>query len=252
MKEKETKKPKKPTKRTLSEQEVSIFSVEIVETMKQQTRKQRRQKNQTRKSRYRRRFQRQKGGLIEDYSRMFDIEFEDKWVLTGSEAVCIYASLLGLDSPAPNDVDVLYASKKPFRENGFNGFQRIQSEPMRSMTFQNNTTGQSFDVMVLHGPIQHYLVPYRGQTIRLHDPEKLYAIFFSELSVRGNKQAANLLKMSVLEKIIQAIQNKSLSTITGPHMLYAEGSEPRFTVSRSRFTRGFAPPKLTFNSNNNL
>lgn len=216
--------------------------------MKPRTRKQR---SQTRKTRYRKRFQTQKGGLIEDYSRIFDIEFEDKWVLTGSEAVRIYASLLNLESPAPNDVDVLYASKKPFRENGFNGFQRIQSEPMRSMTFQNNTTGQSFDVMVLNGPIQHYLVPYRGQMIRLHDPEKLYAIFFSELSVRGNKQAANRLKMSVLEQIIQAIQTKSLPSITGPHMLYAEGNEPRH-LTRTGTTKRAVPPKLTFNSNNNL
>ncbi len=210
------------------------------------TRKHRSRKNKSRKFR---KIRKQRGGLIEDYQRVFDIEFDDKWVLTGSEAVRIYGALLKLPAPAANDVDILYVSRKDFRENGFSGFFRRQSEPMRSMTFLNAQTGQSFDVNV-QASCKYYIVPYNGRMYRLLEPRTLLGGYQSEFNTRGEKQAANRFKMSVLDSVVRALDAGTL-VLQGPYKMTPEsdGTEPVQPVTQRTGIRNLVmPPALVFSN----
>ncbi len=203
------------------------------------TRKHRSKKHRSRK------FRKQRGGLIEDYQRVFDNEFGNKWILTGSEAVRIYATLLKLPAPAANDVDILYVSRKDFYRNRFSGFLRQQSEPMRSMTFVNPETGNSFDMSVKPS-CQYYIVPYNNQNYRLLDPRILLNDYRSEFGLRGEKQSANRFKMSVLDSVINALNSGSL-VLQGPYRMTpdSDGIEPP-VQQRTGFRRMIMPPRLNF------
>ena len=145
---------------------------------------------------------RQRGGLIENYQAMFNDLFEDRWVLTGSEAVRLYNEYLGLGQfyhVQPNDVDIIFVHRGEFRDNNFYGFQRRQDRVTRSMTFENPVTQQSFDVTVQPTPALYYEI----NGVRLMNPRVMLENYEDNLTGRTqNQQAANTIKINALRNII--------------------------------------------------
>ncbi len=142
----------------------------------------------------------QKGGLVEDYVRLFDSAFGDQWILTGSEAVRLLAEQFGIPHTLrPGDLDVVVVSPDLFYGRSIGPFQRVQTTPERSMQFVSST-GQSFDVITT-AKERYVEVPFGSHTIRVIDPVRLLREYESDLDVRGNKRNADIHKIAVLQQI---------------------------------------------------
>jgi hypothetical protein len=165
----------------------------------------------------------QKGGLVEDYVRLFDGAFDNQWILTGSEAVRLLAEHFGIaHTLQPGDLDVVYVSPTPFRSRFVGNFARVQDEPMRSMTFED--AGRSFDLLVeQRSPQKYVFVPYMGVQYRVLHPARLLREYQSDLDVRGNKQAADLQKIAILQQVL---------THEFPEMRMSPVQEREFTPMR--------------------
>jgi hypothetical protein len=177
---------------------------------------------------------------------MMNSMFEDKWILTGSEAVRLYADYLGLGQHypiAPRDVDIMYVHQGEFRDNNFFGFQRVQANPGRSMTFRNPTTGREFDVTLTRGPLSYYEI----NGVRLINPRVMLEDYEDNLDLRGDRRNANTVKINALRNIIYNLEQIAIQ----PQRLDASGRRAAATLT-------FGNPKkqglfnMHNNSNNNM
>lgn len=213
----------------------------------------------TRKTRRQTRRHRQKGGLVEEYTRLFDSAFGDQWILTGSEAVRLLADHFGIGhSLRPGDLDVVVVSPDLFYGRTIGSFQRVQTTPERSMQFIN-PTGHSFDIITT--PKERYVeVPYEGHMIRVIDPIRLLREYESELDVRGNKRNADTHKIAILKKLPmlpthelntrqRTRTNRNVGSPRGIPLSFNLGTPPRTPRTPPRISRqlfgGYIPDPAT-------
>ncbi len=181
-----------------------------------------------------RRNRNQKGGLVEEYARLFDAAFDNQWILTGSEAVRLMAEHFGIPHTLqPGDLDVVYVSPMEFRGRYVGDFVRVQDAPGRSMTFAQGS--RSFDLLVEQRTPQRYLViPYMGVPYRVLSPARLLREYRSELDVRENKRNADLQKIAILEQVLRMPLPEEMRMSPVPERV----REPTARVGRLMFDGG--------------
>ncbi len=195
----------------------------------------RRRSNKHKTHRRSRRNHGQKGGLIEDYSRLFDATFGNEWILTGSEAVRILAEHFGIPHTLrPSDLDVVYVSPTEFRSRFVGDLERVQNAPGRSMTFARE--GRSFDLLVEQRTPQRFLViPYMGTMVRILSPARILREYASELDLRGNKRNADLQKIAILQEVLRRPMPEEMRMSPVPERV----REPTARMGRLMFDGGF-------------
>ncbi len=79
---------------------------------------------------------------METIKKHFNAIFgEDKWVISGSFAIYMLSTMLGIehrDELEPNNIDIMYCHNTPIAASSFLGYSRIQKSPSRSVTFVSN------------------------------------------------------------------------------------------------------------------
>ena len=138
-----------------------------------------------------------------DYKSLFDSVFGNKWILTGSAAVYLYAQYLNLPINFPvNDIDIIYINKDLFYLNNFQGFVRRQTSPGRSMTFVNESQNTKFDVSIQPKERYHLINGFR-----LVDPSVLLDDYLDNFSQRG-KLESDTAKINTLKTIVTELKSQ--------------------------------------------
>ena len=80
------------------------------------------------------------GNKINTMKDLFNLHFDNNWILTGSEAIKKYLEHFNInkfDFPT-NDVDIFYVSANELSSRMIGSYKRKQERPERSMTFSND------------------------------------------------------------------------------------------------------------------
>lgn len=166
-----------------------------------------RKQKQKRTRRVRRtRTRKQRGGLIEEYDGVFD-SLDDRWVLTGSEAVRLLTQHFGIAQKyniAPNDVDILYVGDEDDLGRRIGGF--VRKGPLtKSMTYESSS-GLSFDINV-ESVVSYYDI----DGVRIFNPVEMLRTYEEDLSIRGSKDQ---IKIDALQEIVQKLNGLQIKTMS--------------------------------------
>lgn len=160
---------------------------------------------------------------INKFKSVFDNNFSDKWILTGSEAIKIYLYHINrkdLIVFEPNDVDIIYISKDLFYRDNFNGFKRTQTEPYSSMTF-TNPDKLSFDVTTQSEPAKYYMI----EGIKLMNPKVMLDNY--ETNVRNETDKDKIIALKEIIKVMnEDNMNKLFPDGTNPKRSRLEDEDP--------------------------
>jgi hypothetical protein len=148
----------------------------------------------------------QRGGLIEEYEGVFD-SLEDRWVLTGSEAVRLLTQHLGLADAypiQPNDLDLLFVGDEDALGRRIGGFIR-EGPHAKSMTY-TSSSGLSFDITVVPS-VSYYVI----NGLRILNPKEMLRTYEDDLALRGSKDQ---IKVDALREIVQHLDNLERKTMS--------------------------------------
>jgi len=152
------------------------------------------------------------GSKIDNIQDIFNANFGNKWILTGSEAIkkyLEYCNIKGFDFPT-NDVDIFYITKSSLTSPTISGYTRQQSQPERSMTFiKPDPTVQSFDVTLV--PAANY---YEYNGLRLDTPQHMLENYEENISLRNNDY--DQIKINALREIITKVRPGEIIPIVRP------------------------------------
>jgi hypothetical protein len=146
------------------------------------------------------------GGSIDEYMDLFNTQFDDKWILTGSEAIKKYVEFFEkpeLFELTPNDVDIIVVQNDLIYSRNIGNYKRVQSQPEKSMTFQYNN--KSFDVSTQKESISYYEI----NGIKLATPNDMLDDYVTNLELRGKKEE-DTIKIHALYEIKNLIRERDL------------------------------------------
>ncbi len=217
-------------------------------TRRNNRRKQRRN-TRTRSARktYRRK---QCGGLVEEYETTLNSMFGRQWIITGSEAVrllTIYHNLASKYPITPGDVDVIYVHNDLFyatEDDDFNGYRPVQKRPTQSMTFENEETGRSFDMLIMDRA-QYCEYPIEGRTYRIMDPRQIYREYTDPLT---GYRAKDSIKIQALQEILALPKPSELMTMKPAGQANSSNDEGY----SSRFDTVGVSKAMTFNNDDDM
>ena len=139
------------------------------------------------------------GNKINTMKDLFNLHFDNNWILTGSEAIKKYLEHFNIskfDFPT-NDVDIFYVSANELSSRMIGSYKRKQERPERSMTFSNDDS--SFDISIVRRPLNYYLI----DGIRLDTPSNMLDNYEENLELRNNP--IDNIKIDALREIIKVI-----------------------------------------------
>ena len=122
------------------------------------------------------------GNKIDTMKDLFNLNFGNNWILTGSEAIKKYLehfNISGYDFPT-NDVDIYYLSNSDLSSSKIGPFHRKQERPESSMTFINGSS--SFDITIVKRPLYYYFI----NNLKLDTPDNMLENYEENVELREN------------------------------------------------------------------
>jgi hypothetical protein len=138
------------------------------------------------------------GGGVKEFTDLFNSYFGNNWILTGSEAIKIYLEHFQrgkLLTFIPGDVDIIVVQTSVITNQRIGDFTRKQSQPEKSMTFQNGL--KSFDVTTESTSYYYEINGYR-----LMDP-KVMLINYED----NRRNVTDDYKITALREILKLVEH---------------------------------------------
>jgi hypothetical protein len=180
------------------------------------------------------------GADLASYLPTFNSNFDNEWILTGSEAIKQYLLFFNrsdLLTFQPNDVDIMYVSNDKIYRPSIDGFIRKQTQAENSMTFSKGDL--SFDITTIKGPINYYEI----NGLRLMTPSQMLENY--EDNIRENSSDVKKIEaLKVIKTLVAPLERKRLPVLVEKKRNLSDSEDSPAPKVPRFFDDNDKPPKM--------
>lgn len=180
------------------------------------------------------------GADLSSYLSTFNSNFDNDWILTGSEAIKQYLLFFNrsdLLTFQPNDVDIMYVSNDKIYRPSIDGFIRKQTQAENSMTFSKGDL--SFDITTIKGPINYYEI----NGLRLMTPSQMLDNY--EDNIRENSSDIKKIEaLKVIKTLVAPLERKRLPVLVEKKRNLSDSEDSPAPKAPRFYEDNDKPPKM--------